>query len=318
MPSGIILSSGSQGATQEAIEKVLTDNGLEPDKPAAAAENDAPAEPKRDDFKTDEEFELAQEDFEVQQQEREAREEEEEDEPEAARAKPLTRKQKAIAKATRSLEEKNRKLEERLAALEKGEKPGAAAAAEPTIKVPKRDDFKSDAEFDEAMFDYRYQVRRAKEANDAAQRAQNDRLKQNHENYVAAVGEFKETHDDWNDVVNQKIPITESVYLTIQELENGPAVTYYLGKHPAYAEKLAGMSPLAAVVEVGRLSDRLKTGTRRTEREADGAAKPKPKPRIPEPVKPVSTAATASSLTSAEAAKKRDFRAFKAAQRAGR
>jgi len=54
-PSGIVMASSSVGATQEAIEKVLTENGHEPEKPAAAAV-ETPVEPKREDFKTDEEF----------------------------------------------------------------------------------------------------------------------------------------------------------------------------------------------------------------------------------------------------------------------
>lgn len=66
MPSGIILSSGSQGATQEAIEKVLTDNGYEADKPETRTEE--LVEPKREDFKSDEEFEEAQEAFDEAQE----------------------------------------------------------------------------------------------------------------------------------------------------------------------------------------------------------------------------------------------------------
>lgn len=319
MPSGIILSSSSQGATKEAVEKVLTDNGYEPDKPEEQrAQPEEAAEPKREDFETDEAFEQANEEFQAKQDEAEAeredKEEAERQRQQEARHPKLTRRQRAINKATRKLQDDLKAANDRLAALE-GKKPAAEAA--PEIKAPKREDFKSDQEFEEAVFDYRYKVRRAKEDAENSRTAEQNRLKENYENYVEAIGEFKETHDDWDEVVNQKIPIHESVYLTIQELENGPAVTYYLGKNPAYAEKLAEMSPLAAVVEVGRLAERLKTGAS-NRRETDGAAKPKPKPRIPEPVRPVASAASASTLSSREAAQKRDFHAFKAAQRAGR
>jgi hypothetical protein len=91
---------------------------------------------------------------------------------------------------------------------------------------------------------------------------------------------------------------------------------YYLGKHPAAAKKLAEMSPFAAVMEVGRLAARLKTGAPEPG-DAASRTKIKPKPRIPEPVKPVSTSATASTLTSREAAQKKDFRAFRQAQARG-
>jgi hypothetical protein len=287
MPSGIILSSGSQGATQADIEKVLTTHGYEPDKP-----EEKPSE--------------------VTEEKAEVTEEVEQVEAEETEKPKLTRKQRAIDRATRELQEKNRKLEERLAALE-GKKPEAEA---PKIAAPKRDDYASDEEFQDAQFDYRYKLRRAKEETEAAQKALTDRLKENFENYQAQVAEFKEEHDDWDEVVNQDIKIHESVYLAVTEQENGAQVTYYLGKHPDYARKLAEMTPLSAVMEVGRLAERLKTGAAKPA-EANGGAPTKPKPRLPEPVKPVSTSATSSTLTTREAAAKKDYRAFKAAYRAG-
>lgn len=318
MPSGIIMQSSSIGATQEALEKVFADNGHEPDKPAVEAVE--AVEPKREDFQSDDEFEEAKAEHDEKQQiaaEEAAEKEEVEAEKLAAKNKPLTRKQKAIDRATRELKDENRKLAERLAALE-GKK---GAEPETKIEVPKREKFKTDAEFDEAMFDYRYQVRRAKEAADQAQTTMQARLKQNYETYEASVTAFKDEHDDWEETVNSKaIPINESTYLSVIELgKDGPAVTYYLGKHPDYARQLADMTPHSAAMEVGRLATRLKTGARTTRPgAADSGVKPKPKPRLPEPVRPASTAATSSTMTSAEAAKKRDFRAFKTAQRAGR
>jgi len=307
MPSGIILSSGSQGATQEAIEKVLTDHGYEAEKPEVEAPAE-PQEPKREDFETDEAFEVAQEEFAAKAEEA-AEEEEERKEKERLEKLPKpSRRQRAVEKATKELRDENKKLAERLAALE-GKKP---AEVQPKIETPKREDFKTDQEFEEAMFDYRYKLRRIKEAAEETLKAQQDRLKEHFENYQTAVADFKDEHDDWDEVVNQSLPIHESVYLAVIEQENGPQVTYYLGKHPDFARRLAEMSPLSAVMEIGRLADRLKGG-----KPEPSGEKPKPKPRLPEPVKPVSTAATASTLTSREAAEKRDFRAFKRAQARG-
>lgn len=312
-PSGIILSSGSEGATKEAIEKVLVDNGYEPDKPETKTEE--PTEPKREEFESDEAFEQAQEEFTTKQAEAEEEQAEQERLEQERRHPKLTRRQRAVDKATRQLQDELRQTKERLAQLE-GKSPKAEAVKQP--EAPKRESFKSDAEFDEALFDWRYKMRRAKEQTESVIAAQNDRLKENWEGYRAQVEEFRETHDDWEEVVNQAIPIHESVYLAVQEQENGAEVTYYLGKHPDYARKLAEMTPLSAVMEVGRLAARLSAKTGAPHRdEAGGEVKPKPRARIPEPVKPVSTSATSSTLTSKEAAAKRDFRAFKAAQRRG-
>lgn len=318
MPSGIIMQSSSVGATEDAIAKVLNDNGYEPDSPPAAEAAAEAEAPKRDDFASDEEFEKAQEEFEEKQEEAEAeREEKEEEEEERKRLeqerrhKP-SRRQRAVEKATKDLRDELKKAQERIAALEGGKKPAEAKVEEP--KAPKREDFKTDEEFEDAKFDYRYKLRRAKEQAEESQRSIEARHKEVLASYQTRVAAFKEEHDDWEKVVNQPIPIYPGVQLAIIEQENGPQVTYYLGKHPEYTRELAEMSETAAIIAIGRLSDKLKGGAPQTTSE-----KPKPKPRtnIPEPVKPVSTSAAASTLTSAEAAKKRDYRAFKAAQRRG-
>lgn len=316
MPTGIIMSSSSQGATQEAIEKVLTENGYEPDKPEAAAP-ETPVEPKREDFKTDEEFQTAQEEFEAaaeEQAEKEEQEEQERQRKQEEKHPKLTRRQRAIAAATKKIQDDLKAAYDRIAALE-GKKPTAAAVME-ELKAPKREDFKTDEEFEDAKFDYRYKQRRAKEAAEAQRNAVETRLKENFENYQSQVAAFKEEHDDWDEVVNQPIPVHESVYLAIQEQENGAQVTYYLGKHPDYARRLAELSPLSAVMEIGRLAEKLKSGSE--PRSTTGGTQRKTTPtRVPDPVRPVSTSATSSTLTSREAAQKRDYRAFKAAQRKG-
>lgn len=324
MPSGIILSSGSQGATQEDIEKVFADHGLEVDKPETIEVE--LVEPKRDDFESDEAFEKAQEDFEAKQDEAEQQREEQEDEQaqkeeerqqrrEQQQKKP-TRRQRAIEKATKPLVEQLRKANERLAALEgKG-----ATTAQPEIKAPeapKRADFKTDQEFDDAMFDYRYALRRAKEDAQAAQKSLETRLQENFTDYKTAVAAFKDEHDDWDEVVTKSVPISQPVYYAIVDLgAEGPPVSYYLGQHPEEADRLAKLTPYRAAIEVGRLADKLKKGEKPAER--SGAERPtRTRPRIPDPVRPVSTAATSSTLTSREAAQKGSYKDFKAAQRRG-
>jgi hypothetical protein len=311
MPSGIILASSSQGATQEAVEKVLTAHGYEADKPEVVAPEE-PVEPKRDDFKTDAEFTAAQEEFEAAQEtaEQEREEKEEKDAEARERERRPSRKQRAIDKATKKLQDDLKAANDRIAALE-GKKP---AAAEPKLEAPKREAFKSDQEFDDAMFDYRYQLRRQKEQAEDAQKNIEARLKANFTDYQTEVAAFKEEHDDWDEVVGKSIPISDPVYYAIVELaKDGPAVTYYLGQHPEEIDRLAELTPYAAAIAVGRLADKLKTA-----KKPAAKATPRPRPHIPEPVKPVRTAASASTLTSAEAAKSKDFKAFKQAQRAGR
>ncbi|MCU1338838.1 MAG: hypothetical protein JWO19_4419 [Bryobacterales bacterium] len=322
MPSGIILSSGSQGATKEAIEKVLTDNGYEAEQPAAAEGAAELAEPKRDDFASDEEFEKAQEAHEAKLEEQDQAAEEKEEEAERKRLEALpkpSRKQRAIEKATKELKDELRKTQERLALLE-GKKPGEKpATAKTELKAPKEEDFTTPEEFEEAMFDYRYKLRRERETAEEAKKSLNTRLEQNFNDYKTAVETFKDEHDDWDEVVNQSIELPEAVYYAVVDLgKEGPAVTYYLGQHPEFLEDLAELTPYRAASEIGRLAERLNPkAARKAAKDAGEKPKPKPRTNIPEPVRPVSTSASTSTQTSREAAQKRDYRAFKAAQRRG-
>jgi DNA repair exonuclease SbcCD ATPase subunit len=224
MPSGIIMQSASHGATQEDIEKVFEKNGLEFDKP----EPEAPVEPKREDFKSDAEFEAARTEFDAKQEEAEAeaaaKEEEEEErkrKEQETRHPRMSRRQKAVDAATKELREKNKQLEERLAALESKKEPVKPA---PELKTPKREDFKSDEEFEEAKFDYRYKLRRAKEQEEqnraAIAEAQKDLEKHQKEvleQYQASKEEIKQEYDDWEEVMEEfgSAQVSQTVYMTI-------------------------------------------------------------------------------------------------------
>lgn len=300
MPTGIILSSGSQGATKEDVEAVLRKNGYEVDAPEGAEKEGAKKENK-------DPAELGA----IKETE-----EKEGDEAEAGKEtepQRLSRRQKAVQKATEQMRADLKAANERIAALEKVGK-GKKEEEEPEPEAagaPKRADFVNDEEFQDAMFDYRYQERRKKEDALSAERAESERLQKNWSGYKEKVAAFKEDHDDWDEVVNADIPIQESVYLAVHELENGPEVAYYLGKNPDYAKKLHAMSSLSAIMEIGNLSQRLKPKS--AKREADevrGSTR-----KIPDPVEPVSTAATSSTSTSRDAALKRNYKAFKHAQR---
>lgn len=324
-PTGIILSSGSQGATEEAITKVLTDNGLEPLKAEPEATPGELVEPMPEDFDNDEAYEKAKEAFDKALADHEEQEAEREEKQAGSDKPKLTRRQKAIERATRDLKEENRKLQERLAALESGAggKKPAKEAAQPKLEAPKREAFKTDEEFEDAKFEYRYQLRRQKEQSEESLKQAQARVKEVEETYRSNVNKFREglEVDDWDETLNQSLPLHDAVVFSIAELENGPQVSYYLGKHPDFTKKLATLSPYSAVMEVGKLAASLagkqKTGAGNRP-EAGAGARSKSRVRIPAPVRPVNSSATNSTMTSREAAQQGNFRAFKQAQRARR
>lgn len=323
MPHGIVLSSSSVGATQEAIEDVLAKNGLEVEKPDVEEKPAVDVEPKRDDFDSEEDFEEAH----VTWQDKAAKgktakdDDEEEEEPPAKKPSRVARK---IDRATRELREQNEDLKKRLEALEKGGKKADEPAAEPNPR-PDRTKFKTDTEYEDALLAWGVEKAMAEKTVKDSQRAQHDALETNLRSYRAQVEEFSEAHDDWDEVMSQDLPMHTAVQLSAMEADNGAEMMYYLGKHPEYAKRLAEMSPLSAVMEIGRLSKRLKVGASRDDDAAnDAAEKKKTKtPRAPGPVTPVNTGATTSSqLTAREIAAKPNYagkaKDYKRALREGR
>lgn len=301
MPSGIILKSASHEVSDEVREKnlqaVVEAAGYEVAQPEAAVE------PQRDDFKTEEEFEAAHVEWQ-EKEEAEVGEEVEEKEEKPAAAPKKSRRERAVDRATQKLQDEIAELKKKLEA-----KPSAKEEPKEAVK-PKRADFAQDEDgeqkYEDALIAWGVEKAKKDGAVKDAETASKARFEQNIQNYAAQVEEAKDEHEDWDDVVNQDIFIGKEVQLAILEQENGAEVIYYLGRHPAYATKLGEMSPLSAVMEVGRLSSRLKTGAA-APAEANGERTPKPKPKVPAPVRTVSTAGSSEGLTFAEIAAKPNY-----------
>src|SRR5258708_36813401 len=135
MPTGIILKSASHEVSDEVREKnlqaVVEGAGYE------VAQPETPVEPKRDDFKTEEEFEAAHVEWQDTQDEKE--DEKEEIKPKEEKPAPKkSRRDRAIERATVKLQEENAELRKKLEAKTKTEEPPKE------VPKPKRADFAQD------------------------------------------------------------------------------------------------------------------------------------------------------------------------------
>jgi hypothetical protein len=88
-----------------------------------------------------------------------------------------------------------------------------------------------------------------------AQAAFNQRLN-------ARIAEGEQKFADYQDVIgNPSLPrlgdVNPAVLGALLEHENMPELTYYLGKNPAEAHRIAGLPPARALVELGRIAARL-------------------------------------------------------------
>lgn len=88
------------------------------------------------------------------------------------------------------------------------------------------------------------------------------------------MAEARVRYPDFDEVAfNQNLPITEVMAEVISESDKAADLAYYLGKNPAIAAKVAGMSPLAAARELGRIETTLPV--------------PKKTSSAPDPIKPI-------------------------------
>lgn len=76
--------------------------------------------------------------------------------------------------------------------------------------------------------------------------------------WLAREAEAKATIADYDAVVpTSTVPVKPHVVDALMDSEAGPALVYHLAKNPAVAERLNGMSPLRAAIELGRLETTL-------------------------------------------------------------
>lgn len=154
--------------------------------------------------------------------------------------------------------DENRSLREKLALVEKGtgKDAGDQPKKEPAEAKPTRDKFQTDADFYEALGRYGANQEIKKSQQTEAQKAMEAQQAETYKTYQNAVSDFVKEHDDFVEVVgNDRIMIPVAVQLAIVEYgPQGPAIAYHLGNNPDIAEKLAKMSDVRAVAEIGRLA----------------------------------------------------------------
>ena len=181
-------------------------------------------------------------------------EEEGEDKPKAEhKPNPV---QKRIDELTRQKRES-----EREAAFWREAAQAKPKEAEP--EKPKRADFADD----EAYLDARDAYVEAKAVSKAKAELAAENVKHSQEKaaqtvaqtYGERVSAFKAQTEDFDEVMQaaEDIRVSAAARDAILESEMGPQVAYHLAKHPEVAAKLAGMSPLTQVRELGKLETQL-------------------------------------------------------------
>lgn len=218
--------------------------------------------------------------------------------------------QRRIDKLTRE----KRELEARLAALEQrvagGDKKPAGEAAEtkPEAKAPAGDgrpnpeDFDTYEAYTEALVDWKTEQAERRRAAEAAER-------RTFEAWTARLEAARQAHDDFDEVVDSELPLSDAMFQAIVESEQGAELAYYLGSHPEEAERIAKLSPVAAIRALGRIEASLD----------QSHTAPKPKPAVssaPKPAPRVSGGKAGSTPSVYDASVAEDYNAWERARRA--
>lgn len=200
--------------------------------------------------------------------------------------------------------EKNRLLEERLAKLEQGQakskEPVATDDPEPQLKdfenqpdayekwIKAQGRWEARQEFKALTAKQQKEAEEAEEAEE--QQTETQRKDKVFAEYNSRITEAREQFPDWDQVINQTdIPLKEGVRLAIIEMENGPEIAYYLGKHKDEAIAIYDMSTPKAMAEIGRISAKL-------QKTDSGSPPVKPVSNAAQPIRPVGRSATTSTV----------------------
>ena len=171
-----------------------------------------------------------------------------------ADAKPGSRRSRKIERLTREVEELKRALS--------GHAPDANAAPKPSEPAkaegkPKLEDFQTLEEFQEALTVWIYDAREKAKAEADAKRTRETAERDAFDAWAKREKAAKKAHDDYEDVLDTVAipdgPGVQAARQAMLESEHGAEILYHLAKHPAELKRIAALSPVSAVREVGKL-----------------------------------------------------------------
>ena len=175
-------------------------------------------------------------------------------------------KQREAAKVEAQREREAREaLEARLREIESR---AAPVQQEPQqAQEPKPEQFRDMYEYAKALAEYTAEkkIQQMKQA-EVQQRVEAERQKVI-ETWAERVSQAKAALPDFDDMVaSSDVAVSDDIRDAIIESDVGPQMLYYLAENSEFAQKLSGMTPRAALKELGKLEARLE---KQTEKPAD-------------------------------------------------
>lgn len=205
---------------------------------------------------------------------------------------------KRIAKLSNKLSEKDKEIEYLKKQLFEGKKPDdvndskqAKGDDQESDAKPVADDFETHEDYIEALTDWKLEqklsAQKAKEKETQVQSEHQKAVKA----HIDRVEEFRESHEDFDEVIEDASDIQMSVAVQqlIIESENGPELMYELSKDPDELERICSLPPMSAAREFGKFETRIMKSS-----EPKKEAKEIKTTKAPKPIKPVGAKASGS------------------------
>lgn len=151
-----------------------------------------------------------------------------------------------------------RRAEQLQQELEAFRKSGPAPAKSEAPKEPKPEDFKTVAEYTDALVSYRVDQRlREEQANREREAAEREKEARQRE-FGKRLGVAQTKYDDFTEVLNsikgtELERVHQDVTEYIQESEQGAELLYHLAKNPDVLDRLRKLSPRRFIAELGKL-----------------------------------------------------------------
>lgn len=227
------------------------------------AETKSAPEVKSSDETADESETLETDEIDEKESESESEADESESKDEDAQPKKKNGFKKRIDKLTKGKADAERETEYWKQQALKGQsetKPQADVKPEPsTAKEPIADDYETYGDYLKAVVRFEADERETTKERASQSAKQQVEFKSKLDSHLARVSEFKKSHSDWDELVEDAEGIVPSMAMQeiILESENGPDLLYELLNDKSEFERISKLGTIAAAREIGKIEARL-------------------------------------------------------------
>lgn len=197
----------------------------------------------------------------------------------------ITKQREAAREEARLERERREQLETRLKELESKVNPQAQAPQDELGEEPKPEQFSDMYEYAKALAEYTADKKLAERDQEEKNRKAAAEQEAKFKTWADRVNAVKSEMPDFDDMVQSSdVRVSDPVRDAIIESEHGPRILYYLAENTEFAKKLADMSVVSAVREIGKIEARYERESKASEPEVKPVVG---KSKAPAPISPL-------------------------------